>query len=156
MTWRNPRAAPVRLVAMFALMAGIPLVALGWLGYRVIQQDRSLESQRLRERLDNAAALLAREIDRALTAWEDLLPAVARGEPVICPAGGVCLTLSAEGVVRQQGVPLAYYPRVEQPATTTSPRFAEPEALEFQQRNLAAALAAYRELARSAGRTDPR
>jgi hypothetical protein len=45
-------AAPVRLLALFVVISGVPLVALGWLGWRVLQQDRALETQRLRERLD--------------------------------------------------------------------------------------------------------
>ncbi|MCA1559659.1 MAG: hypothetical protein LC753_02060 [Acidobacteria bacterium] len=87
MVWRNPLASPVRLLALFVLLAGIPLVALGWIGYQVVQQDRALESQRLRDRLDNAAALLARELDRTLSTWEDLLPAAAKGESVPLPPG---------------------------------------------------------------------
>ena len=76
------RIAPLKLLTLFALLSGIPLLALGWLGWRVLQQDRALESQRVRERLDNAAALIARELDRTLSAWETVLPAAADGQAV--------------------------------------------------------------------------
>ena len=67
MITRKHLAAPVKLLALFVLLAGIPLAALGWLGWRLLEQDRALETQRLRERLENAASLLAHELDRGLT-----------------------------------------------------------------------------------------
>ena len=138
--------APARLLAVFVLLAGIPLVALAWLGYRVVQQDRALERQRLRERLDNAASVLERELDRRLTMWEDVLPAAVLGEDAVLPVGAVFLSFGPEGVVQQRGIRLPYYPRVVQPPTTISPLFAAAEAHEFRDQNLAAATAAYREL----------
>jgi signal transduction histidine kinase len=146
MASRHP-LAPARLLAVFAILAGVPLVALGWLAYRVVQQDRALERKGLHERLDNAASLLARELDRGLAAWEDLLPAAARGEPVALPVGAVFLSFGDDGVARQGGMRLPYYPRVEQPSTTMSQLFAAAEAHEFRDGNLAAATAAYRDLA---------
>lgn len=139
--------APARLLAVFALLAGVPLVALGSLAYRVVQQDRALERKSLQERLDNAANLLARELDRGLTAWEDALPAAARGERVALPADAVFLLFGDDGVVQQRGMRLPYYPRVPQPSTTMSQLFAAAEAHEFRDEHLAAATAAYRDLA---------
>src|SRR5437870_2952452 len=57
MVFRPLRTAPLTLLALFVLLSGIPLAALGWLGIRVLQQDRAIEAQRLRERLENAAGL---------------------------------------------------------------------------------------------------
>lgn len=78
---RKHFASPVTLLALFVLLAGIPLVALGWLGWRLLVQDRALESQRLRERLDNAASLAGRELDRSLAAWNICWPQPRRGTP---------------------------------------------------------------------------
>ena len=122
-------------------------MALGWLAYRVVQQDRALELQGVHERLDNAANLLARELDRGLTAWEDVLPAAARGEPVALPAGAVFLSFGDGGVVQQRGKRLRYYPRVAQPSAPASELFTTAEAHEFRDGNLAAATTAYRDLA---------
>jgi hypothetical protein len=61
-------AAAVRLTTLFVLLTGIPLVALGWLGWRVLQQERALETQRARERLEETATLLAVELERRLAA----------------------------------------------------------------------------------------
>jgi hypothetical protein len=74
--------APAKLLASFVLLAGAPLLALGWMGWRVIEQDRVLEVQRSKERLGDAAELLAHELDRSLTAWESLLPAASEGGAV--------------------------------------------------------------------------
>ncbi len=48
MTMSTDRKASVKLAALSIVLAGIPLVALGWLGGRLLAQDRALESQRRR------------------------------------------------------------------------------------------------------------
>ncbi len=149
MVSRSPHRAPVKLLALFVLLSAIPLAALGWLGWRVLQQDGSLESQRVRERLDNAASLVARELDRGLTVWEALLPAAAGGRAVALPPGTVFLLIATDGVVQQQGTPLPYYPRVPSAISASSSLFAAAERQEFREQNLSAAIAAYRGLAAS-------
>ena len=139
--------APVKLLALFVLLSVVPLVALGALGWRVLQQDRALESQRLRERLENAASLVARDLDRTLTTWEELLPVAARGQAVTLPSGTVFLLISPAGVVQLQGTSLPYYPRVPHASGAVSPLFAAAEAEEFRAQNLPAAIEAYRGLA---------
>lgn len=57
MVTRAFHAVPVKLLPLFLVLAGIPLAALGWLGWRLVEQDRVLEQQRLRERLENGANL---------------------------------------------------------------------------------------------------
>ena len=44
MPFRTLRAAPLKLLALFAVLSAIPLAALGWLGYRVVQQDAAMRS----------------------------------------------------------------------------------------------------------------
>ena len=144
---RRAHAAPLKLLTLFVLLSGIPLAELGWLGWRVLQQDRALESQRARERLDSAASLIARELDRTLSAWEAMLPAAAEGQPVTLPPGSVFLLIAPDGVVGQQGVPLPYYPRVASSITADASLFAAAEHYEFREQNLTAAIAAYRALA---------
>jgi two-component system phosphate regulon sensor histidine kinase PhoR len=143
------RTAPAKLLALFALLSGVPLLALGWLGWRVLEQDRVLENQRQRERLENAASLIARELDVKFSDWEQLLAAGARGESIAVPQGGVFLLIGPDGVAARQGAPLPYYPRVAPPATVPSALFAVGDALEFREQNLVAALASNRQLAAS-------
>lgn len=140
-------AAPAKLLALFVLLAGIPLGALGWLGWRLLEQDRALENQRLRERLENAAGLVARELDRGLAAWEDLLPAVAQGTSIALPEDAVALVFDAGGVRHHWGVRLPYYPLVPSSPETSGSVFAAAEAQEFRDGNLVIAAEAYRRLA---------
>lgn len=143
---RRAHVAPLKLLTLFVLLSGIPLAALGWLGWRVLQQDRALESQRVRERLDSAAGLVARELDRTLSAWETLLPAASEGQPVALPVGGIFLLIAEDGVAGQQGIRLPYYPRVAPSITADASLFATAEQHEFREQNLTAAIAAYRAL----------
>ena len=147
---RRAHAAPLKLLTLFVLLSGIPLAALGWLGWRVLLQDRALESQRVRERLESAAGLIARELDRTLSAWEVMLPTASEGQPVTLPPGSVFLLIAPDGVVGQHGVPLPYYPRVAPSITADASLFAKAEDYEFREQNLTAAIAAYRALATAA------
>ena len=149
---RNQLAAPVTLLALFVLLAGIPLVAVGWLGWRLLEQDRALDGQRLRERLDNAAALAARELDRSLAAWNDLLTPAVQGEPVTLPANAVLLVFDSGGVHRQQGVRLPYYPQAAPLPGVPTTLFAAAEAQEFREQDLSNAATSYRAFAASKDR----
>lgn len=62
-TWLHP---PHRLLALF--LAGTLLLcgSLGWLGWRLQEQDRALERQRARERREHAADLAAVALARTL------------------------------------------------------------------------------------------
>ena len=82
---RTYLSAPVKLLTLFVLLAGIPSAALGWLGWRLLQQDRALENQRERDRLERAAVLLANELERGLMLRGEFLNAFNRvvfGAPV--------------------------------------------------------------------------
>jgi len=144
---RKHYGASVKLPALFVIIMGIPLLAFGWLGWRLLEQDRALENQRQRERLENAAGLLARELDRGLAAWEELLPAVAQGTPVALPADALALVFDAGGVRQDRGFRLPYYPLVPSSPETFGSIFAAAEAQEFRDGDLAAAAEAYRHLA---------
>ena len=150
---RKHFASPVTLLALFVLLAGIPLVALGWLGWRLLVQDRALESQRLRERLDNAVSLAARELDRSLAAWNDLLAPATTGDSVALPPNAVLLVFDSSNVLRQQGIRLPYYPKVSSPSDVPATTFADGEAQEFREQNLTKAAASYRALAASKDRS---
>ena len=48
-------ASPRRVLILFFAITLIPAAALGYLTWRLIEQDRSVAKQRLQERLDQAA-----------------------------------------------------------------------------------------------------
>lgn len=149
MVFRRVRAAPLKLLALFLTLSAVPLSTLAWLGYRVLEQNRALEAQQLRERLDNAGSVVTRELDRGLAMWEELLPVAARGQDIALPAGVVFLLIGPDGVTRLQGAQLPYYPRIRYAEGSTRAVFADAEIHEFRESDLTAAIAAYRDLTSS-------
>src|SRR5436190_20276953 len=97
MKTRKRVRTPIQLLLLFVLLSAIPLVALGWLGWRLLEQDRALETQRLHERLDNSSSLVARELDRGLAAWEDLLSTATQGNSAPLPAGVALIVFDSRG-----------------------------------------------------------
>ena len=150
MSIRIRRGAPLRLPVWFTVLAGIPLAALGWLGWRLLVQEQGLAQQRQRERLEDAAATIAHDLDRALARWEERLPSLVSGAPVSLPPDVVALVFDDHGVQRHVGPPLPYYPRV--PAAPEAPGglFAEAESSEFARGEFAQAESAYRRMAATA------
>src|SRR5947207_6011332 len=53
--FRSPRYVLTLFLAIMLVLAA----SLSWLSWRLLKQDRALESQRIQERLDNAADLIA-------------------------------------------------------------------------------------------------
>lgn len=140
---------PVRLLAIFLFLAGLPFIALGWLGTRLLEQDRALESQRERDRLDGAASLIAQRLERRLASWSDQLSETVREPHIALPSGAVMVVAERAGVVRSEGVRLPFYPHVPLPTLDDSSAFATAEASEFQHGDGVKAGAIYRQLAAS-------
>lgn len=138
-TWLNTRRLPVLLAAATL----IPAIVLVWLGVRLLQQDRELDRQRQRERLEVAAGRVALEIDRWL---QDLEADLVAGHGIRLHKGGI--EPATHG-------PILFQP-ADGPATQPSPaEIARIEIEEFQRRNLTHAEAAYRRLSTS-GEVDVR
>ena len=137
-------------MALFVVLSGVPLIALGWLGWRLLQQDRALEAQRQRDRMENAASILERELERELAAWEDLVQQSNDGSAPEPPAGTVVLIADADGVIQRGGIRLPYLPGIRPAQPVSSTVFAEAEADEFRRQELDRAAAAYKRLAGTA------
>src|SRR4030095_326270 len=95
--------APIKLLAAFVLLSALPLAMLSWLGWSFLDQDRALEVQRQRERLENAASLAARDLDHALALWERLLSAES---PTELPNASVRIVFDSNGIRSHEGVAL--------------------------------------------------
>ena len=115
-----------RLVAAFLAIAAGLLLLLVWLGLRLYEQDRALEVQRIRERRESAADLVVARLQQDLLRTEESLGREA-------PQGDALLVT------------------IDPPAADNQPAaiFQQAETLEFHEGDFTAALAAYRELARS-------
>jgi hypothetical protein len=123
------RAVPLLLAAATL----IPIVAMGWLGLRILGQDRDVERQRQRDNLEVAAGRLAIDIDRRLADIEDQM------------AHGAGVSMSAEG---PNGAGLLYS-TADARGEDVAAEFAKADLLEFQQRDYSAAALELRKLARS-------
>lgn len=148
-SWAH-RGAPARLPVLFALVGITVLGGVIWAGWRLIEQDRALENQRIHERLAGASSLICRELDGGLADWEQTLSGAAAGARVALPAGALIVVFDNTGVARQQGARLLYHPTslAEPPAGV----FAAAEIREFRQADYEKACAMYGDLARTRNR----
>ena len=143
---RERKGTSLKLLVFFILLSGIPLALLGWFAWGLLEQERTLETQRLKERLDNAAVLIAQELDREITARESLLAKAGEGSAEV-PPDSAFIIFNSEGVIRHGGIPLAYYPHLVSTPAPESVTSAEIE--EFRDGNCSRASEAYRKLAAS-------
>src|SRR5215472_18227200 len=65
--FRSPRYFLTLFLAIMLILAA----SLSWLSWRLLKQDRALESQRIQERLDNAADLIAASLLRKFSESKD-------------------------------------------------------------------------------------
>ena len=146
---RAPRNLQVVFLSIMLLLAA----TLGWLGWRLLVQDRQLSVQRLADQRETAADLAAAALEKRLSGIEqDLDRALtATGNPKKPPAShGALFVQFQAGAIRvwpENG--LLYYP--ELPATPEAPAalFAAADELEFKKRDYSNAIAALRILAAS-------
>jgi signal transduction histidine kinase len=116
-------------------------VVLAWLGWKVIQQDRLVEVQRLQERLESTADRVVAVLDRSVRRIADF------ADPRQ-PAAGEVFVVAAEGSAEiQPRGGLAYSPWESDEAAAAPAVFREAEDIEFSGNNLATAVAMYRQLA---------
>jgi signal transduction histidine kinase len=136
-------AFAVFLGTMCALAA-----ALTWLCWRLLEQDRQLESQRLQERLEQAA-------DRTASAFEseigdlDRWLAVPADRQETPPDGVALLARTEAGLIIRPAGRLLYLPPATPGANTVDRLFAAGEVLEFRERDAAGAAEVFRNLSQS-------
>jgi len=151
---------PRRLLILLLATAVALAAALGWLSWRLLEQDRALETQRIQERLDPLADLAVNALRRALSSAEEQLAgllalpdaqlaAAAARQAEALAEDAVIVVLRPGAVDAYPPGRLLYYPLVAGPGPASTSVFAAAEALEFQQKDAAGAAAAFRELARS-------
>ncbi len=155
--WVRP---PRHLLILFLATTLVPATALGWLSWRLLQQDRALENQRLQERLDRAADLVAAASERALDEVEHQLATLAalRDSQLAVAAlqgaqrltdDALLIVLRRESIASYPGTRLLYYPLVPRVKEPSASVFARGEIFEFRQKDYAKAIEVFRGLARS-------
>src|SRR5215470_16853637 len=154
--FRSPRY----LLTLFLSIMLVLAASLSWLGWRLLKQDRALESQRIQERLDNAADLVAASLLHKFSEGRDQLNSLLRLSDAdlatrASEIGGQGVGTTLVVVFRPQAVDayprsaLLYYPF--QPTAKYVPEriFEAGEVAEFQQKDFAKATAIFRELSSS-------
>ncbi len=123
--------------------------ALGWLCWRLLEQDRQLESQRAQERLERAADRTAGELAAAIREFESELPPADPGKTKSPPEGVTLLLKTEAGMSVWPAVSVPYLPSALPVENELTQPFAEGERLEFQEENPATAAERFRALAAS-------
>jgi signal transduction histidine kinase len=144
----NVRAVVVTAAAVTLLVAG----ALAWLGWRLLSQERALEQQRRRDRLEQVADGLFTGLLRSLTETEAALAQVGSAPPWRMPApppGAVAVLLRRGGIETTPPAVLAYVPILPAAVDFDDLPFQQAERLEFHDRDYARAGAALRGLTTS-------
>ena len=142
--WLQP---PRRILTSFLVVVAACVGALAWLGYRLLDQDRALESQRIQEQLEIAADLTAASLERRLAELEKALAGPPRDATL---PYGTFLVLAGGTSVELYGSPrLLFYPDLDAPQDQLNDALSRAERVEFQQNEPLAAAALYREAAQS-------
>jgi signal transduction histidine kinase len=122
--------------------------ALTWLCWRLLEQDRQLESQRIQERLEQAADRTASALETEIGDFDRWLAAPAAQQET--PLDGVALLAKTEsGVTIRPPGSLLYLPPATARANTVDDQFAAGEVLEFRGRDAAGAAEIFRKLSQS-------
>jgi signal transduction histidine kinase len=144
--WLRP---PGRTLAVFLCLMLVLGGALGWLGWQWLKQDRALEGQRLKERLELAVDHMAVALQQDLMDLEGYLgfvPGPGAKEP---PVGVLVLQGTKRAVNAYPPGGLLYYPVISEGEEPTAATFAAGEVLEYQRNDPAKAAVLFRELTRS-------
>ena len=145
--WLRP---PKSLLLILVLLSLVSVSAVGWFGFKLLEQDRMVQAQRRQERLEQAADRMAAtlrgmlaETGERLSAWLTTPPAAGK------PDEGVLLTVEDNTVTAYPAGRLLYYPAPSNEREAPAEVFAEGELLEFLQAQPAKAADVYRALADS-------
>jgi signal transduction histidine kinase len=147
--WFHP---PRHLLALFIAIIVLPAAVLAWLAWRTFEQDRALERQRLRERVETVAASVASGLGLRLDELARQLPALAAAFSVSLPDDSVLLLIRDGEILERPSGRLLYFPRIPEGRRPRDGRLTAAETLEFRSQNPAAAAEAFRT---AGGSADP-
>jgi tetratricopeptide (TPR) repeat protein len=152
--------SPRHLVALFLGTTFVLLTALGWIGWQALQQDRRVEAQLVRDRLESATDLIASQIRQNLTDTEEQLSLLAAVPPESLQSvateyaarlgdDALLVVFDATRVTAYPAGRLLYYPTLPDVPDAPTELFAYGDALEFKDRDYRSAIAFFEKLARS-------
>lgn len=150
MSFANLFRSPRHLLVLFLAVTLLPASALAWLGWRLIEQDRVIEEQRIQVRRGQAADLIVTALQQALSAAEQRLadPSTRRAAPPSDDA--LVIVLGPRSMETYPNTRLLYYPLGPTLKEVRAELFVPGEDYEFRLQDQAKAIASFRALARSA------
>jgi len=135
---------PRNVLVLFMAVSAVSVSVLVWLSWRLLEQDRALENQRIQERLERAADLIVTSLDLGLSEIENRLSVLSDpGDHALSVAFG------PREVETHPAGRLLYYPFIPQVRESSVTVFEAGETLEFRQQDYVGAIAAFRALALS-------
>jgi len=152
-TFRNIHVIVGTSVGLVLLVS----LALGWLGWRLLEQEEFLQNQQAHSRLENTAEVVLQRFLRSMAEKEaelsrigTVLPAADIRMDVFSSAsassvqggGPLLVGFSKSGLEVQPSGRLIYYPYIPPPAPVDATVFSSAEKLEFQSPDLMAAASA--------------
>lgn len=152
--------SPRHLLTLFLGTTVALLTALGWLGWQSLQQDRRVEAQLVRDRLESATDLIAAQIRQILTETEDQLGRLAGLPAATFPAAAseyatrlgedaLLVVFEPQRVSAYPAERLLYYPTLPDVPDAPAEIFAFGDALEYKDRDFPGAIAFAERLAQS-------
>jgi signal transduction histidine kinase len=155
--WFRP---PHHLLSLFLAITLVLSTGLGWFGWRILEQDRALEGQRVQERLGQVADLVSANLQRNLAGLEEritnlaTLPDAALTREASHDAqelgsDAMLVVFRPEGIDSYPRSRLLFYPSLPVPKEPAQRVLAAAESYEFREKDYTNAVAAYRELVRS-------
>ena len=145
--WLKP---PRSLLLILFLLTLVSVSALGWFGWRLLDQERVVDAQHARDRVEQAADSIAATMRGTLAETGERLGAwVTAPPPEGKPDEGLLLTIGENSFSAAPAGRLLYRPFVPVEREAAAAQFAEGETFEFQEGQPQAALERYRKLADS-------
>ena len=142
---------PRSLTALIIGITVVPLATLLWLGWRLLEQDRILENQQARQRVELAADLVVAALQRVLSSSEQRLAAGGNQ----WPEGTVVVTFRGGLVEAAPRERVAYLPVVKPLREAPDSTFAQGDELEFRRRDQTAAVQVFRRAGEIPGSSGP-
>jgi len=133
-------------MALFLAVAAVSVVALIWMGLRLLEQDRALEAQQLEERRKTVADRVVGTLEQALFLEERKLTEAS--PPAAGDDAAIVIATPTEFHTRPEKS-ILYYPMVPAGHEASPQLFADAEKLEFIDRNYERAVSALRSTSKS-------
>lgn len=144
--WFRP---PRRLLALFIAVFVLPALALAWLAWRSLEQDRALERQRVQERLESVATTVVAGLQSRLDELSREVPALASSSNLTFPEDSVLLTIRDGKITDHPFGRILYYPYISKGKLPPHGALDAAEALEFRSQDFGGAADAFRRLSHS-------